>query len=241
MDREGLAAEFVTENTTISVGVSGGHCFGPRDYSPKESEFIERRIVSRGHRLEAAVQGSVTPTVSARYSQGGGTSVEMIPSTVGLWPADFGSGVEGYKRWRYNVLESYKTNLECSSDCPPVHRASFLYDGTSPDNFPSYLHLMVKNEFRLAKKKRYTLKDIKSNIMRPPIRHISLLLEARIQRTGSRDYYEIPSPEKKGAILEAQTEFDQRNIGLLRTVAVRETKPCGGIEAGLSREINRSR
>jgi len=167
---------------------------------------------------------------------------EMIPITVGLWPADFGSGLPGCKRWHYRVIQSYKTNLECSRACPPVHEASFLYNGTRNDDFPDHLHAQVKTEFSLTKRRRYTLTELRKSIRHAPVRHISLRLEARIKRSGHGDYYEIPSPDKEGAILEVNTEFGGVEIGtgLLRTVEVCEARPCRSIQANLRHEVNRS-
>ena len=200
-EQEGLSPYFATETTTITVGVAGGRCIGPRKYTPTESDFLERSIISRRSQWEASFEGSAIPKGSAKYTRGNATSDEMIPISIGLLPLDFGSGLPGCKRWHYQVLRSYKTNMECSRACPPVHEASFVYDSVSEANFPDYIHAQVKTEFKLVKRTRFRLPEFRRNLLRPSIRHISVRLEARIKRSEVEDYYQSPAPNKTGAIL----------------------------------------
>src|SRR5436305_13185424 len=151
MTRDGLDPFFVTERTTITVGVSGGTCEGPLDFVPKESEFYERRVVSKSVQWEAACEGSATPKGSIKYQQRSQHSEEMTPITIGLWPDQFGSGLPGCYRWQYTVLGGHQTAMECSHDSPPVHKAKFLYDARQSRNFPDYVHANVRTEFKISK------------------------------------------------------------------------------------------
>jgi hypothetical protein len=56
MTQDALDPFFVIEQATITVGVSGGTYDGPRDFVPKESEFYERRTISRHVQWEAAFE-----------------------------------------------------------------------------------------------------------------------------------------------------------------------------------------
>ena len=235
-EQDGLPPYFVTDTTTITVGVSGGSYFGPRKYSPKQSDFLERQIFSQRSQGEVSLEISTVPKGSVKYIKGGGTSSEMKPISIGLLPRDFGSGRAGCKRWQYKVLESYKTNMECSRDCPPIHQASFMYDCTPAVNFPDYLHAQVKTEFKLAKRTRFTVPELRRTFLRSCIRHISVRLEARIKRGEGEDYFQLPAPNKKGAILEVTVEFDDVEIG--RGIP-RTARPCAAVEADFFHEPSR--
>jgi hypothetical protein len=198
MERDGLPPFFTVDSITITVGVSGGDCFGPYDYYPKQDDFLKRRGVKRNHQWEIAIEGSARPKGNVMYNQGAETTQEMTTNTVGLWPSNFGSGLPGCKRWEYKVLESYKTNLECSAASPPVHKAKFSYDAAS--GCPDFLHIQVRTEFKLEKSRRYTLAEMKKTLWSSYIRHISVRLEAHVKRTEPHDFFIIPALNKSGAL-----------------------------------------
>ena len=58
-----------------------------------------------------------------------------------------------------------------------------------------------------------SLAEIKENMMKTCIRHISLRLEARIKRADPEDYFRLPAPEKKGVHLKADVKFDDLDAG----------------------------
>lgn len=84
MARDGLDPQFIAELTTVTIGVSGGSCIGPRDFFPKHSEFFERRVVSNGSQWEVAVEGSAAPKGGIKYQRKVGVSDEMSKESVGL-------------------------------------------------------------------------------------------------------------------------------------------------------------
>jgi hypothetical protein len=211
MEQDGLPPYFMTETTTITVGVSGGsNVSSPYLYKPVEPDFRTGLTLSRQSQLGASFTGSSTPSASLTYTDSSGVSEDMIPTAVGLRPKDFRPGVRGAKRWEYQVLESYKTNLECSKRHPPVHQAKFTYDVTNNNAFPDYVYARVKNDFELSKRKRRTFR----NMLRSNIRHIRVSLEARIKRGTPEDYFQFPASGKGGVVLpEFDIEFDGPEIG----------------------------
>lgn len=225
---DGLPPYFASEITTISVGASGGACIGPRKYSPKQSDFLERRTISCRSQWEAAFEGAMLPKGSVKYSHGVGISNELIPTTIGLDPMDFGSGRFGCKRWQYKVLESYKTNLECSRTCPPIHEASFMFDSASMANFPTYLFARVKTDFQLQRS-RFSYPELRRNFLRSRMRHISVCLEVRVRRSDPEDYYSFPTHDKIGGIVEITIQLDESEIGQGIPHVLR---PSAAVEAG---------
>jgi hypothetical protein len=211
MEQDGLAPYFVTESTTITVGVSGGsNVSSPYHYKPVAPDFLTGLTLSRQSQWGASFTGSSTPSASLTCTDSSGVSENMIPTSVGLRPKDLGAGVRGAKRWEYQVLESYKTNLECSTRHPPVHQAKFSYDITNNNAFPDYVYARVKNDFELSREKRRTFR----NMLRSNIRHIRVSLEARIKRGTPEDYFQFPAPGKEGIVLpEFDIEFDGPEIG----------------------------
>jgi hypothetical protein len=167
------------------------------------------------------------------YNQGGETTQEMTTNTVGLWPSNFGSGLPGCKRWEYKVLESYKTNLECSAASPPVHKAKFSYDAAS--GCPDFLHIQVRTEFKLEKSRRYTLAEMKKTLWSSYIRHISVRLEAHVKRTEPHDFFIIPALNKSGAHLKADVEF-AKEVGTGPPIT---TKSCEQVDVELGTESKR--
>jgi hypothetical protein len=95
----------------------------------------------------------------------------------------------------------------------------------------NHLRAQVKVQFKLAKGRRYGFTGLRPNIFRSTlIRHISVILEARVKRSVPEDYYKLPAPNKLGAVLQAHVTFEDKEIGrgIPRECSV---GPCQGVEA----------
>lgn len=121
--------------------------------------------------------------------------------------------------------------MECSKRSPPVHEARYFYDGSEQStDFPDYLHVHVRTEFKLSKARRYTFAQLTESVLRSCIRHISIRLEARFKRSVPEDYYRIPAPNKRGAHLRAEVQFNEEaRMGIPVTI-------CDSVEAELFRK-----
>ena len=216
MEEEGYEPLYVTEAVTITVGASGGKPCEPDNFEPREEYFVQKRTASSQFQILASLMASSAPKGTLTYMRGGGFAQDMIPITVGLRPKDFGSGISGCKRWQYEVLESYQSNLQCSATHPPQHRADITSNFTTgDDDIPDCLLARVKTEFRLKKRKWNFGRSLGpiASWQRSSIRHISLRLEARIKRGDPEDYFALPGSNKRGGSINFDVEFQEREIG----------------------------
>ena len=216
VEEEGHEPHYVTEAVTITVGASGGNPSEPDNFEPRQEYFVEKRRVLSQFQILAALEASAAPKGTLTYMRGGSFAEDMIPITIGLRPKDFGSGISGCKRWQYDVLESYQSNLQCSATHPPQHRADITSNFTTgDDDIPDYLLARVKTEFRLKKRKGNFIRSLAPipSWQRSSIRHISLRLEARIKRGDPEDYFVLPGSNKQGGSISFDVEFQDREIG----------------------------
>jgi hypothetical protein len=219
--KDDLDAYFVTQLTTITVGVSCDNDVveGPFDKTPIHDDFILSRETSKQTAIGMGLQAGFPAGArgSLAYNTNNTLKEVLKERTVGLDPQFNKAPPAGCESWRYKVKSCYQTDLQFSPSRPPMHAAKYWYDGRSDDSFPDSFIAGVETIFGQNGEIRYPIAQLGFKeftfIRAAYIRHISLSLEVRIKRMDVEDYFQIPGPGREGATLHAKVTFDKKETG----------------------------
>jgi hypothetical protein len=138
--------------------------------------------------------------------------VEYDPVVVALEPTFIGTAARNDFQWQYRPVGPYGTNIELSSENPPVHKATYrIYLSDTPESIKVVVQVVFRKQGKLGRTKASNVSAAFRILRDLQAMHIITRLEVKVGNELN-DWFTFPGQSKEGCRLHSKIRFDKGKL-----------------------------